>query len=319
MKNKFFWAPLLLVTMAAGLLAAEAPVQEPSATERTPDPSQAAKPPRVVGRPQSQEEASGWMAIEQAVAMEEKTRLALEFLEKYPTSGLTPFVHQLLAFAYQQANDYDKFVLHGEKTLEELPQNPLILSSLGVAYAQRGHADKALERAGRAVTLMESLQRPIDVPEVEWIIQKDQLEADAHYAMGVAYITLFAKSPAGQKADDDPNLNKAKAELDRAVELDPLHDRAYYQLGFVSAKFNRGQQAIENYARAAALGGAAQGPAREQLKKVYEVVNRTAEGLEQVIVFQKDYVQQKMKARRDRLEAEYPPAPPQPSPQPPQP
>ncbi|MFB3902948.1 MAG: tetratricopeptide repeat protein [Acidobacteriota bacterium] len=274
--------------------------QETQPEQTTPAPT--AKPPRVIGQPQTQEELNAWVAIEKAATFEEKGKLAEDFLVKYPESGLTPFAHQLLAFRYQQANNFDKFAFHAEKALEELPQNPILLSALSAAYAQKGQADKATDRAQKCLQTLDQMPKPAQLGEGDWMLQKDQLAADAHYALGVAHVTKYqqAPAPAGQT---DANLTKAAEELTKAVELDPSHDRAYYHLGFAFARQNNGEKAIESYARAVALGGIAQSLARDQLQRVYQFVYKNTDGLEQTIATQKEYVQKQVAEKRARAQS----------------
>ena len=286
--------------------------QAPPAAPQATTPGQAAqtppaKPPRVVGQPQTQEEMTAWTAIEKATTFEEKAKLAEDFLTKFPDSGLTPFAHQLLAFHYQQQNDFDKFALHAEKTLEDLPQNPIILSSLAAAYAQKGQSDKAIDKAQKCLQAMQNMPKPPQFGDGEWMLQKDQLAADAHYAIGVANVTKYQQAPA---AGGQPNANLATAveELTKAVELDPSHDRAYYHLGFAYAKQNNGEKAIESYARAVALGGIAQNLARDQLQRVYQFVYKNTEGLEQAIATQRQYVEKQVADKRARAQSLQPPA-----------
>jgi tetratricopeptide (TPR) repeat protein len=292
--------------------------QQPQVAPATPPgtpPGQAtqtppAKPPRIVGQPQSQEELNAWVAIEQAATFEEKGKLAEEFLTKYPDSGLTPFAHQLLALRYQQENNFDKFAFHAEKTLEELPQNPIILSALSAAYAQKGQADRAADKAQQCLQALGQVPKPAPLGEGEWMLQKDQLAADAHYALGVASLTKYQQAPA-PSGQPDANLAKAVEELSKAVELDPSHDRAYYHLGFAFAKQNSAEKAIENYARAVALGGIAQSLARDQLQRVYKFVYKNTDGVEQAIATQRAYVEKQVADKRARAQSLQPqPAPP---------
>jgi len=280
------------------------PGTQPGQATQTPPP----KPPRVVGQPQSQDEWNAWVAIEQAATLEEKGKLAEEFVTRFPESGLTPFAHQLLAFRYQQANNFEKFALHAEKTLEELPQNAVILSALAAAYAQKGQADKAIDRAQKCLQALESLSKPAQLSEGEWMLQRDQLAADARYALGAAHLAKYQEpqTPSGQP---DANLTKAVEELSKAVELDPSHDRAYYHLGFAYGKQNNGEKAIESYARAVALGGIAQSLARDQLQRVYQFVYKNTDGLEQIIATQKEYVEKQLADKRARAQSLQPPQP----------
>ena len=267
------------------------------------------KPPRVVGQPQTEQEREAWMAIERAASFEEKGQLAENFLTQFPESGLTPFAHQVLAFRYQQVNDYEKFMLHAEKSLEEVPENPVLLTLLAAAYAQRNQADKATARAQQALQLLQRMEKPGNMSEAEWVMNREQLEADSHYALGVASLARHSQTPAANISEDQ-NLKTAIEELQKAIELDPAHERGYFQLGFAFARQNNGEKSIQAYARAAAIGGAVQPLAREQLGKVYEFVFKSKEGVEQVIEREKEYINEKVAQRQARLQALQTPAPP---------
>jgi len=285
----------------------QAPPAQPGATlPGQPAQEPATKPARVIGQPQTQEEMNAWVAIEQATDMQQKGKLAEDFLTKYPESGLTPFAHQLLALSYQIQNNFEKFSFHGEKALEELPRNPLLLSSLAAAYAQKGQADKALDRAQRSLQAMEGMPRPAQLGEGEWMLQKDQLAADSYYATGVAHLTKYQQAPA-PKGQPDPNLAKSGEALTKAVELDPSHDRAYYHLGFVFGKQENGDKAIESYARAVALEGIAQNLAREQLQRLYQFIHKNTDGLEQAIAREREYVQKQIASKQAKAQSLQPP------------
>ncbi len=312
----------LVFTSANGQGQQQQPPPQPPANQAEPAPAPPStppgqtapaqppvKPPRVVGQPQSEQERQAWLAIESAPTWEEKGRLAENFLTQFPESGLTPFAHQMLAFRYQQSNDYDKFMQHAEKSLEEIPDNPVLLSLLAAAYAQRSQPDKATERAQQALRLLELMSRPPNLSAADWVMNKEQLQADSHYGLGVASLARYNQAP-GAKGSEDQNLNAAVVELEKAIQLDPAHERAYFQLGVVLARQDNAEKSIEAFARAVAIGGAVQSLAREQLGKVYEFVFKNRDGMEQVIEREKEYVNQRIAQRQARLQAIQTAAPP---------
>jgi tetratricopeptide (TPR) repeat protein len=297
-------AALLLPGAALATRAGDSAVQEQQPPEEgEPLPEQPVKPPRVVGQPQSQEEFDAWIAIEQAPAFEEKARLAQGFLDRFPESGLTPFAHQILALSYQQANDRDRFIYHSEKTLEDLPDNVLILTHLAIAYAQKQEPDKAMNRAQEGLNVLSQMERPAQLTEAQWVQQKDQLTADAHYAIGVAYMDRFNHLAEEAQTTDDPNLQKAAENFEKSIDFDPAHDRAYYHLGFVYAKKSDADNALTNYARAVVVGGVASAPARDQLTRVYEFVHKNTDGLEQLLSEQREYVQKRIAEAEQKIQA----------------
>lgn len=281
-------------------------------------PAQApAKPPRVLGQAQTQPEFDAFTAIENAATPDEKAKLAEQFLANFPDSGLTPFVHQVAALSYQQTNSYEKFIDHAEKTLAELPQNPLILTSLAVAYAQRGRSTDAMDRAEKGLKAVDALQKPLDAPQAQWDAQIDQLRADAHYALGTAYLEQFVATSEGKTGDlsGDPSLKLALDYLERSVTQDPGYDVAYYRLGFAYVKKNDADSAIKNYARAVALERFVSAMARESLYKVYEFMNpkkgeendqqynqRISDELNKIIAAEREHVQNKISEKQARLQ-----------------
>lgn len=315
------WAVAL---SAAALATQQQQQQQPQQPAQQPPAGQPApKPPRVLGQAQSQEEFDAWSKISAnpAATPQEKAQLVEAFLEKYPESGLSAYAHQVAALAYQQMNNYDKFIHHSEKTLEELPDNPLILTSLAVAYAQKdGNADKAIEKADKGLMMLAALQKPAEVDQAQWDAQLDQLKSDAHYALGTAYLEKFST---GAQAVSDPHLLKAIENLEKAVSLDPRYDTAYYRLAFAYVKKNDAESALQHYARAIAVNGVVSSMARESLLKVYEFVNpkkqgeedqqyrqRVSEATQQLVAQETEYLQKRIAEKQARLGAA-PSAPPQ--------
>jgi tetratricopeptide (TPR) repeat protein len=204
-------------------------------------------------------------------------------------------------------------MVHAEKSLEEIPDNPVLLGLLAAAYAQRSQPDKAIERAQQALRLLDTMAKPPNLSAADWVMSKEQLQADSHYALGVASLVRNNQAPA-PKGSEDLNLKAAVVELDKAIQLDPAHERAYFQLGVVLARQDSAEKSIEAFARAVAIGGAVQSLAREQLGKVYEFVFKNRDGMEQVIEREKEYVNQRIAQRQARLQAIQTAAPPEPAP-----
>ncbi|HUG43000.1 MAG TPA: tetratricopeptide repeat-containing protein [Acidobacteriota bacterium] len=231
------------------------------------------KPPRVVGEAQTQAEFEAWQVLEQAENPAERAALAEKFLEAYPESGLTPFVHHILARYYYGSNEIEKFVTHAEKTLEELPNSPDLLSPLAFVYSEQGQTQKALQLAERALRTIEDLEKPANVPAIDWLVQGQQVRADAYYALGRAHLNRFnALNPQGEGRATDPSLAQAIENFRKAAEHDPRHDYAYFRLGFSETNANNPGSAMEAYARAVAVGGVAAGLAQSNLEDIHAFV-----------------------------------------------
>ncbi len=242
------------------------------ASQPAQEPSQAAepvKPPRVVGEAQTQEEWDAWQLVEQAPSLQEKAQLAQAFLAKYPESGLTPHAHHVLARQFYQAGDMTNFVPHAEKAVAELPQAVDMLSGLAFFYAEKGQPDRAIDRANRALSEIESAPRPAQVPVADWVAQLYQIRAEANYALGRAYLSKISRS---ENRAQDPNLIKAVQHLETALKYDPRHDYACFRLGFARRNQNDAGGALMAYGQAMAIGGVAAGHAQQQLEEVLGIV-----------------------------------------------
>ena len=238
MRNVLFLVSILLSSSVAPGSVEQQQRQEQARTE----PEAAPTPLRVVGQAQTQEESDAWMAVQGAANLEEKARLAQDFLARFSESGLSGFAHQMLAAFFQQSNDYENFVHHAEKTLEDLPNDLLILSALAVAYAHRGQPEKAIAGGLRALQGLEAARKPDHRKASEWFMQKDQLLADANYALGSSHLQLYERDKTGENSRQNLTLAKATRYLQKAVELDPSYDLAYFRLAFAHVKARQREQ-----------------------------------------------------------------------------
>ncbi|HEY3128816.1 MAG TPA: hypothetical protein VGL91_05120 [Acidobacteriota bacterium] len=342
MKN-LFTAAVILALILTPTLALQA-VQQQQQPQQGQQPAQPApKPPRVLGQPQTREEYDKYVAITQATDNQQRAKLSEDFLKDFPDSGLTPYVHQIAATTYQQLNNYDKLVEHGEATLKELPDNAVILTFLASGYAQRGKPDLAVERADKAVTAINALQAPPNVNPADFAKGKNDLLSMAYGSKGIAYVAKSqdarmkkAAEPkkeepanpanpanpgatANGKKDDDPNLELALTNLKKAIELNPKDDLAYFEMGISYTLKNDADNAVDSYAKAVAIGGFVSNLAKDKLKAVLEAVLKptqagATEPLDQRVTKRMDEAVAKAKAS---LNAPPPSAPPPPPPPPP--
>lgn len=262
------------------------------------------EPVRVVGQAQTKEEFDAWTAIDQTDDLQQKAELAMDFLEFHPKSGLTPLAHQLLALYFQQQNEYERFVEHGEKAIAELPSSYVLLIELAVGYAERGEIQKALARAQQGLDGAAAAEQPGQMSLVEWTRNKERLEADGHYALGLANLHQSMKS-SSTKAQ---HLNSCVEHFSKVVELEPDHDRAYLRMGraYLGKRDAEGkpevEKALEAYARAVATGGMTAEIAREQLDQLYTFIHKKTDGIEDLIKQQREYLMQQKAAKEAALQ-----------------
>jgi tetratricopeptide (TPR) repeat protein len=263
---------MLLTAFASG--QANEPAEEENQEAAAPQLGEPIKPPRIPGRAQSQEEWDAWQRVVQAVDSAQKSELAEGFLKTYPSSGLSANAHFFIAQRYFEINDIDNFIFHGEKALEELPDLVTFLGQLAFFYAERGEADKAIDRAERALEALKTLERPADVPIRDFIVQTRQMEAEAKYALGRAYLTKVSSE--AEERSKDPNLMKSVVNLRQALNIDARHDYASFRLGYAYRNMNNAAGAMKSYGRCVAIGGVAAQQARSELEEILTIVKEAA-------------------------------------------
>ncbi len=261
-------------------------------------PGAPAKPPRVVGQAQTKEEFDAWSAIEKTEGFKEKAQLNLEFLQNHPESGLTPLAHQFLALAYQQQNNYEKFVEHGEKAVAELPTSYVLMIELAVGYAERSHPDQAIVYGQRGLEVSTAGTKPAQLTTADFISKRDALQADANYAIGLSHLHHSLKG--GSSKDEMVEL--ARVHLEKAIELDPNHERAYLRLGRVYLTQQNADQALDAFARAVAVGGVTQEIAQGQLEQLYTFIHKKTDGMDEAVAKGKEFVAQKSAEKEAKLQ-----------------
>ena len=225
------------------------------------------------------------------------------FLERFSTSEIAPHVHKRLAFSYQQMNDYENLVLHGEKTIELLSDDPDIRPMMALAFAERGDNNRAIDLAQAGLELLETMEKPAEIPVSQWILRQGRARSDSNYAQGLAYL----KKSSGMVGGGEAMMQRAVQYLGEATESDPEFDAAYFRLGYAYTRLNDAEMAIESYARAVAADGIASALAREQLVSILDFLKRDPSTADQMVLEQRDYIDQKIadrEAQAQQMEAE---------------
>jgi tetratricopeptide (TPR) repeat protein len=220
-------------------------------------------------------EFNAYEAVVQSTQPEEVIQLGKKFLDLFPESDLAAFVHKRLALSYQQMNDYENLVFHGNKTIELRPDDPDIRPSLAMAFAEQGENNRAIDYAVEALRILETIDKPADTPVRQWILFRNRAVADANYAQGLAYL----KKSLSTTGDSTVILNRSVGYLEKAIEADPQFDAAYFRLGYTYTRLNDADKAIESYARTAAIDGIAAQLADQQLQVLYEFLKKDPAGI----------------------------------------
>jgi tetratricopeptide (TPR) repeat protein len=288
-------------------------------------------PPAREPQAEAPEEVADYFKITQTQDTGQRAQLVEDFLKKYPESKYVPGLHQAATSLYQQLNKYEKMIEHGEKTLLSFPSNPAILSLLALAYTTGGEWEKAIDRASKAIALIDKLTVPANVDGARWKNERDQYLAMNYASLGSSFVAKFEAERKAQKeakatsqaqgasaagevpvpkkesevsSKDQPpaeapnaaaiHLAKALTYLSKAVDLNPRYEYAQFQLGVVLAFQNQAAKAMEAFAKTIALEGGFKSMARQNLESIYKVTHKDSlEGLDQMIAKAKEELTQK--------------------------
>jgi tetratricopeptide (TPR) repeat protein len=296
--------------------ASPAPVEKQGAGEKKPILRlyDVTAPPE--NRVESPEEAEGYLRITQAKDPKQRVEAMEGFLQKYPQSIHFNRVHQWAVYQYQEMNEIDKMISHGEIALAAYGEDPTFLSTMAMAYNAKGIPQRAIELGEKAIALLEKAVMPPQSPPEQWNAERNQLLSVSRAAVGSAWMAKFeqarsaAQSPAASqegnpagaaasvaapapagKANPQASpalpvefLEKGERFLLESLQLTAQYDYALFQLGILYVYQNQANKAIDAFAKAVATGGGFAKPSRQNLEYVYKLThNNSLEGLEQVI------------------------------------
>ena len=168
-----------------------------------------------------------------------------------------------------------------------------------VRDAESGHLTRALEQAEQGLLMAETLaEKSLSTRDR---LLKSQLTADAYYALGVVLLTQHIEAVNNARSPESLALSRAQAHLQKAVDFDPEHDRAYYRLGFTFLLQDELGDAVRSVARAVALKGVMEDRARTQLETLYDLSRKLSrdpdlseKSLEQILSEERIYVQEEI-------------------------
>ena len=221
---------------------------------------------RTVGKPRSRAEFGAWQEIRETNDVRKQGRLAERFLKKFPDSGLTAWAHLAIANAAFSRNDVDRFIRHGEEALLELPDTVELLAPLANIYSESKRIERASDYAGRALELLDQLEKPMGQNTVDWVAMKQGWAADAHYAMGRSILEVWTKSPKKPVSD----LQEAVEHLKQTLKMNPGHGYAAFRLGFAASRTHDYDTALLAYARAAVVEGPAANSAKGHVQRLHD-------------------------------------------------
>jgi tetratricopeptide (TPR) repeat protein len=186
--------------------------------------------------------------------------------------------YQMIMVSYQQMNDMPKAFEWGQKAIAYKPDDLNMLMTVTNIMAERPPADEAqkvehLKRAeelsNEAITQLTTYMASPAAAQAT-PAQKADFASGVHYNRGLIY--LHQKKYAESQKDFLTALTAKKS--------DPV---TYYRLGFAYAQDQKIDQAMDALAKSVFLKGVAEASARDILKQLYVMKNKSDQGMEEFI------------------------------------
>jgi len=225
----------------------------------------------------------------------------LDTLEKwkkqYPQSDYSDVRFQIQLVTYRQLDRAREGFDTAAEVLKDNPNHAVALATIvGNIYLISSPTAADLETAemtcNRLLSGLDEIyavdKRPADTKEADWAKAKLEMKAFAQKTLGWIYWTR-------------KEMERAEAELTKALQLDPTQGQVSYWLASTilaqnKIKPERQPVALFHYARAASYDGHGSLPAKDRkqvqdyLAKAYEQYHGSGDGLEQLMAFAKNSV-----------------------------
>ena len=134
------------------------------------------------------------------------------------------------------------------------PQNDEPLNRLAWLWILRGHPERAVEMARKAVALNESAANlSMLAMALDWNSEYEEAIKIALQALDKDPLSAEAHAITGEIYADRNNWTRALAEAEQAVKLEPNNALVQRSLGYVFSMQGRHEEALETYAHAAEL------------------------------------------------------------------
>jgi tetratricopeptide (TPR) repeat protein len=256
---------LAVTVLLAVLPAASAPQEQQQAQE--------SQPPAAPG---VNAEIEAVQTILQTPDPQQRLTLVDEFLAQYPTSQYSSNVLIAAAEAHRMMNHFDKAVEFGERALENSPRDPvsmiLVADSLSEgAQASQPDYEEKLNRAEdysrRALSILPELfatvQRRPDVPEEQYTLREQYMEAQVHATLG--YILFRRKQ-----------FEEAEKEFNLATQMNQLRPNPadFERLGVVQVERGNFEGAKVSFQRCQEIGGEAFQTCARRLEMVEKLMQK---------------------------------------------
>ena len=146
-------------------------------------------------KPKSQKEYDAYVAILQTPDPAARIPLADKFLASFADTELKAQVLQVATMSAFEANDPEKVIIYGERTLEADPKNYVaaLMIARAIAYRTRefdldkeDKLNRSEKLAKMAIEQLQTAQKPNpQIPDADWEVGKKDYTGQAHDALGM--------------------------------------------------------------------------------------------------------------------------------------
>ncbi len=197
-------------------------------------------------------------SVYQAKDPAKRAALLVRFAQAFADS---PYANQALgvaATAYQQAQNAPKMLEVANGLLAKDPNNVGMLLLLSDYYGEKGEQlDKAEAYAKKAITALETAQKPEGLTDEQWAPQKSLQKGLALSSLGQVNI---------EKKDNAQAVTNLKAAAPLLKPDDGSYARNQYRLGFALLNLKRNAEAKDAFTQAVSVNSPYKALAQDKLK-----------------------------------------------------
>ena len=173
----------------------------------------------------------------------QQIKLLDDFFKLNPDSTYRPQALVIYMDAYRAAGDHRNALLFAERVLKNDPSNESALLTAAEAFLQRGSASEKVQAySAQIIQLMKKKNKPVGMPEEQWVRNKAIYLGKAHWMIGNTYL-------------NQNRFGQADAEFRAAFPLLRKNDQSaasiLFYMGWANYKMNNLAEAARYYTQCA--------------------------------------------------------------------
>jgi len=198
--------------------------------------------------------------VYQAKDPAKRAAMLVKFAQLFPDSTYAVQALGVAATSYQQAQNASKMLEVANGLLAKDPDNLGMLLLLADYYCDKpDQLDKAATYAKKAISLLDSAQKPEGVTDEQWTQQKALQKGLALSSLGQVNI---------EKKDNAQAVDNLKAAAPLVKSDDGSYARNQYRLGFALLNLKRNAEAKDAFTQAASVNSPYKAMALDKLKSL---------------------------------------------------